>query len=1249
MQGFPVYQQNQNKGTLAPGQTISVNKYTVQVERYLSQGGFAHVYLVRTATPVYGTTHHVLKRIAVNNEAMLTDVKKEVDIMRLLKGHPNIVHLIDAAWHRMSNGLYEVFILMEFCPGGGIIDMMNRRLRERLTEAEILQIFVDVCEGVAYMHNSRPPLLHRDLKVENILQASPTSFKLCDFGSATTVATRLPQSAQEFRALEDDLNRHTTMQYRAPEMIDVHMRRPVDEKSDVWALGVLLYKLCYYTTPFEEHGPLAILNVQYKTPPYPVYSSHMRDLISSMLREHGNQRPNVFELLNQVHRLRGTKSQFQYNIPAPKPLSPRQSTFKASPAQNNPASSTISYRQAPTVASNISPKVPSPVPSPGKNAGVQARDKVLEAIAPMRRGRPATSKEPTSSRAASPEKGKNWLDDEEKAWQTVSKNAPSTVVNLDDAFSVSAPGSGAKKSGQKGFGDDFGQQLWNAPDPNTQPAPSSSNIPSHPPLKSTIQRFGSLSRAGTRAIPTAQKEKDAFDGLGFGSSEQKPAPTLAEARKLRTGLAAPTSAVSPSASGKYSQPTRPSLSTNPSYNSSSPSQSLIPPPLKPSGSGSSWSSQPPSRPLSTNPNQGTETSAETRFPSLEELDASFAPKSSKRSSVSVKPGLHSSSQPQLGQPPQSIYSPDNSKTGGGNSRVPFPEPPKSTPMRGTYSTPGAEASKISPAPSSATSTTTAGRQPSLIRRHRSSVTIKHGSQADSASPSSSYLKSSTKESSAAQEKVPAAKPQQTDWLTGDDDSLGTSSTSMPARRTSPAPGPVPVVRDSPSKRASFIEKSAIPIQEALVATHERIPSPPPKDRASAIAATYSTMPDSPSSRAHRIFPELETTMEPAQSSEWRRHAPPSPSPRRNRKQTVESVSSADEEGPEEAGRYVPRTTKPSESRNAKPQRKGRQSSVHDLVDLYGGGMSPTKERDNGDEVVRSTGTPVPSRTTGGQSRAGSLASPMPVPSRRKSVSPQPLASPLDRPPTGQSAKSPSIASPTSSTSSRSRPQSMFIFPSKSTGSSGVPLSAGLAPPPDAEPQRHTRRNSITDMVQRFEAIDAVARSSAISTVSQRPNLNKADSSSSTNSVPPPRRSQMNGKGSSFEPNATGLNKPKTPSQANRRVSPSGLGRISPSPSPGKPQEVEVVTPRPRRISTRPDGSSNPVLFPVSRQTSNAEESTQNTDVRSPSPERPYQGVGKLIDQWQRKTAEPENPRSPIPKRGTGFVAKRAGLVNGQTK
>lgn len=46
-------------------------------------------------------------------------------LQRILKGHPNIVHLIDAAWHRLSNGTYEVFILMEFCPGSQMIDLSS--------------------------------------------------------------------------------------------------------------------------------------------------------------------------------------------------------------------------------------------------------------------------------------------------------------------------------------------------------------------------------------------------------------------------------------------------------------------------------------------------------------------------------------------------------------------------------------------------------------------------------------------------------------------------------------------------------------------------------------------------------------------------------------------------------------------------------------------------------------------------------------------------------------------------------------------------------------------------------------------------------------------------------------------------------------------------------------------------------------------------------------------------------------------
>lgn len=116
------------------------------------------------------------------------------------------------------------------------------------------------------MHYQSPPLIHRDLKVENILLSPPQTYKLCDFGSTTRPLPRdkVPTTVEGIQKLEHSINKTTTLQYRAPELVDVWGRKGFDEKIDIWALGVFLYKLCFYTTPFEEHGPLAILNAQYK-------------------------------------------------------------------------------------------------------------------------------------------------------------------------------------------------------------------------------------------------------------------------------------------------------------------------------------------------------------------------------------------------------------------------------------------------------------------------------------------------------------------------------------------------------------------------------------------------------------------------------------------------------------------------------------------------------------------------------------------------------------------------------------------------------------------------------------------------------------------------------------------------------------------------------------------------------------------------------------------------------------------------
>lgn len=290
--------------------------YTVTVKRYLSQGGFATVYLCVTDKPVaipvvditgkaagsISETTHVLKRIVVPDKEALAEVRKEVEVHKLLRHDASVVHFLEASALSLpppQQG-YEVYILMEFCAGGGLLDLLNSRLRNRLAEAEVLTIFADICKGVAAMHHLDPPVLHRDLKIENILLANSTDprkktiYKLCDFGSAKPILSRrAPRSTEELKRLEMELNKTTTLPYRPPEMVDVYQRKVIDEKADIWALGVLLYKLCYYTTPFEENGggPLAILNVKYRFPANPPYSDRVKGLIGECVRTRHQSSP----------------------------------------------------------------------------------------------------------------------------------------------------------------------------------------------------------------------------------------------------------------------------------------------------------------------------------------------------------------------------------------------------------------------------------------------------------------------------------------------------------------------------------------------------------------------------------------------------------------------------------------------------------------------------------------------------------------------------------------------------------------------------------------------------------------------------------------------------------------------------------------------------------------------------------------------------------------------------------------------
>lgn len=153
-----------------------------------------------------------------------------------MSGHPNIVDFIDFSYNKISSEAYEMLILMEYCPGGHLVDYLNTRLEERLSESEILRIFSDICLGVAHLHSMTPKIAHRDIKIENVLLKANT-FKLCDFGSCTTISHAAnSMSIPEIRILDIEIQKLTTVQYRAPEMCDLYQNLQVSEKADIWVL-----------------------------------------------------------------------------------------------------------------------------------------------------------------------------------------------------------------------------------------------------------------------------------------------------------------------------------------------------------------------------------------------------------------------------------------------------------------------------------------------------------------------------------------------------------------------------------------------------------------------------------------------------------------------------------------------------------------------------------------------------------------------------------------------------------------------------------------------------------------------------------------------------------------------------------------------------------------------------------------------------------------------------------------------------
>lgn len=332
------------------GRYIDVGSLKIHVRNPIAEGGFSSVYLARDTVNM--SKQYALKHIICNDGESLELVMKEISVMKSLVGHPNVVTLYGDTILDMGR-TKEALLVMEFCDKS-LVNVLESRGAGFFEEKQVLLIFRDVCNAVFAMHCQSPPIAHRDLKAENLLLGSDGLWKLCDFGSASTNHKRF-ERPEEMGIEEDNIRKYTTPAYRAPEMWDLFRREFMSEKVDIWALGCLLFRICYFKNAFDGESKLQILNGNYRIPDLPKYSSFVTELIRDMLQASPDNRPDITQVWFRVNE--------QLPVNLQKSLPDRQHEVQSS-----------GIHEGALRSANKSPQMPRRSPPPPPSSGEAARN-----------------------------------------------------------------------------------------------------------------------------------------------------------------------------------------------------------------------------------------------------------------------------------------------------------------------------------------------------------------------------------------------------------------------------------------------------------------------------------------------------------------------------------------------------------------------------------------------------------------------------------------------------------------------------------------------------------------------------------------------------------------------------------------------------------------------------------------------------------------------------------------------------------
>ncbi|XP_030818421.1 serine/threonine-protein kinase Nek8 isoform X2 [Camarhynchus parvulus] len=208
--------------------------------------------------------------------------QNECQVLKLLS-HPNVIEYYENFLEDKA-----LMIAMEYAPGGTLAEFIHKRCNSLLDEDTILHFFVQILLALHHVHTKQ--ILHRDLKTQNILLDKHRMIvKIGDFG----ISKILSSKSKAYTVVG-------TPCYISPELCE---GKPYNQKSDIWALGCVLYELASLKRAFEAANlPALVLKIMSGTfaPISDRYSPDLRQLILSMLNLDPSKRPQLNEIMAQA-------------------------------------------------------------------------------------------------------------------------------------------------------------------------------------------------------------------------------------------------------------------------------------------------------------------------------------------------------------------------------------------------------------------------------------------------------------------------------------------------------------------------------------------------------------------------------------------------------------------------------------------------------------------------------------------------------------------------------------------------------------------------------------------------------------------------------------------------------------------------------------------------------------------------------------------------------------------------------------